>query len=218
MNSPLVFFDIDQVLIKKQTQELFLKLLIEKRKIALWRGFLIYLWFLLYKMGLTRNVIGIRKFAFKTFSGWSQGSMHEVIAEFSNEIVSKHLNYKIIERLKRHQSRGDVVVLLSATLKEIADNLANKLNVRWTLATELEINNNKYTGEIDGEIPYGCSKAEFVRNFIASHHFSLEGSYAYADHISDLPVLQMVEKAVVVNPSRQLKAIAELEEWEIIIV
>ena len=41
----------------------------------------------------------------------------------------------------------------------------------------------------------------------------LEGSFAYSDSITDLPMLEAVGNPVVVNPEKELRAVAEEREW-----
>ena len=43
----------------------------------------------------------------------------------------------------------------------------------------------------------------------------LEGSYAYSDSISDLPMLQAVGYPVAVNPDKDLRKEAEARDWDI---
>jgi putative phosphoserine phosphatase/1-acylglycerol-3-phosphate O-acyltransferase len=53
-----------------------------------------------------------------------------------------------------------------------------------------------------------------MRSFAAAHDIDLAQSYAYSDSLSDLPMLEAVGHAVVVNPDPALAAIARREGWQ----
>jgi HAD superfamily hydrolase (TIGR01490 family) len=213
----VVFIDIDGVLINKQTQELFLIFLFKRRKILPWKALVIYLWFILYKLGLCKDIIKIREFAFKQFYNWDQNEMSVLIDEFYHSYLSANLNQEILNRLKGHQSKNDVIVFLSATLEEITKYLAGKLNVKHVIATQLELKEGKYTGNMVGIIPYGTNKTKFAQDFINKNGLNFKRIVAYCDHYSDLSLLSYVNQPVVVNPDNKLKKLALLNKWEILV-
>ena len=213
----VVFFDIDGVLIKKQTQKLFLNYLLRKNKISLMKAVLIYSWFMLYKLGFCKDVFRIRQFAFKVFRNWDKEIMNRLIKGLYHDVLSLNLNLKVINRLKKHQSQNDTVVFLSATLEEIANYLAKEFNVNYVIATKLEFIEGKYTGNISGEIPYGKNKVKLAQEFLEKNSLILKESLGYCDHYSDLLLLNHVNKAIVVDPEDKLKRIALTKNWEILI-
>ena len=195
---------------------MFLRYLFTKKKISLWRAFGISLWFLLYKMGICKDVLNIRKFGFKVFSNWSKEIMNELIGGFYQDSLSLNLNPNVVDRLKNHQLQDDTVVFLSATLEEIAGYLAKMLNVKFVVATKLEFKNGIYTGRMTGEVPYGENKFKLAQEFVTKNSLAMQGSLAYGDHYSDLPLLNYVDRVVLVNPDKRLKKLAILKSWEVI--
>jgi phosphoserine phosphatase len=71
-----------------------------------------------------------------------------------------------------------------------------------------------FTGRFDGPFVYGPGKVEAMQAFAADHDIDLAQSYAYSDSLSDLPMLEAVGHAVVVNPDPALAAIAKREGWQ----
>ena len=63
---------------------------------------------------------------------------------------------------------------------------------------------------------YGPHKAEAIHHFAEAHGIDLAASYAYSDSFSDLPMLECVGHPSVVNPDRQLLAVAKERDWEIL--
>ena len=84
------------------------------------------------------------------------------------------------------------------------------IGTRWGVGSD-----GKYTGEMDGPFVYGKGKVVAMRGFADRHDIDMEASYAYSDSVSDLPMLQSVGHAVVVNPDAELLEIARRERWRV---
>ena len=138
-----------------------------------------------------------------------------------------HFFRPAVERVAWHAAQGHAIVLVSGTLAPLARTaavvLAAKLAFRGisgsieVCATELEEVDGRWTGRILGPAMFGDAKAESVKRFAREHGVRLERSYAYADSLSDLPMLEAVGRPVVVNPSRRLQRMARLKDWPILL-
>jgi anti-sigma-K factor RskA len=82
------------------------------------------------------------------------------------------------------------------------------------LATRAQIEDGKYTGELDFYC-FGEGKAEAMRALAENVGIDLERSYAYSDSATDLPMLEAVGNPVAVNPSRNLRREAEARDWQV---
>lgn len=211
----IVFFDVDGVLVKGQTQKFLICYLFEKRKISFFLFLKIYLWFVLYKIGLTKDVLKIRKSAFRQLKGWHISEMKEILKDFFEKKIKPNIDLKTVEIIKSHLNNNDEVVLLSASLKEIVNMIKDYLKLKFEISTELEVKNGVYTGNVKGIIPYGKAKVTKVLEFLDAHRYSLKNSWAYADHISDIHLLELTTHPCVVNPNRELRSIAQKRNWRI---
>jgi alcohol-forming fatty acyl-CoA reductase len=138
-----------------------------------------------------------------------------------------HFFRPAVERVAWHAAQGHAIVLVSGTLAPLARTaavvLATKLAFRGisgsieVCATELEEVEGRWTGRILGPAMFGEAKAESVKRFAREHRVMLERSYAYADSLSDLPMLEAVGRPVIVNPSRGLQRIARQKDWPILL-
>jgi HAD superfamily hydrolase (TIGR01490 family) len=173
------------------------------------------LWFLLYKFNLVKDTIKIRKKAFSLMAGWDETETKKLFREFFEQEIKRRIFHQSIKLVKKYISQGYEVILTSASLFEIVNELKAYIDVKFAIATTLEIVNGKYTGKILGRVPYGYDKVKEVKNLLDKTGFSLEGSYAYADHRSDLPLLELVENPVVINPDRKLRKIAKERSWNV---
>jgi fatty acyl-CoA reductase len=83
------------------------------------------------------------------------------------------------------------------------------------VATRLQQTDDCYTGKIDGEAIYAEGKAHAMQRIAAENGFDLRRSYAYGDSSSDRWMLGAVGKPAAVNPSPELRRIAELRYWPV---
>ena len=59
-------------------------------------------------------------------------------------------------------------------------------------------------------------KAEEIQRIANSTGLDLEGSYAYSDSMTDLPMMELVGHPVAVNPDKELRKVAEERGWGIL--
>ncbi len=211
----IVLFDIDNVLIEGQTQKLLIHFLLKKRRIKLLFFLKLYFWFLFYRLGLIKDTIKIREKAFKSLTGWDEVEAKQLFKYFFEEYIKPRIFNESIDMIRTHINHGYEVILVSASLSEIVDEFKKYLSLKFAISTKLEIVNGVYTGKILGNIPYGENKVKAAKIFLEDKDFALEESYAYADHFSDLPLLEMVRNPVVVNPDSKLRKIATKRKWTI---
>jgi HAD superfamily hydrolase (TIGR01490 family) len=117
--------------------------------------------------------------------------------------------------LKEHQAAGHAIVLLTGSLVFLLRPLQELAGAEWLIATELVENSGHFTGEIRGLHPRGKNKAILVQELARRHSLDLSRSYAYGDHLSDLPLLELVGHPVAVNPRRRLRRLARQRRWPI---
>ena len=72
------------------------------------------------------------------------------------------------------------------------------------MATRMVVEDGKYTGGI-AFYCYGEGKVEAIRALANQEGYALEHCYAYSDSVTDLPMLEAVGHATVVNPDRALR-------------
>jgi HAD superfamily hydrolase (TIGR01490 family) len=125
---------------------------------------------------------------------------------------------EVIACLREHQVQGHAVVLVSAAFIPALVHLSKTLNVTGIVGTQLEVLNGKYTGRIVPPVMTGCDKYDFTHEFFSSRGVEVDwdASYAYADSITDLGLLELVGRPVAVYPDQKLHIHAQKEGWEII--
>ncbi len=112
----------------------------------------------------------------------------------------------------QHRSRGDRVYIVSATLQEIVEAIAEDLGFDGALGTICEVRDGRYTGRAVRAL-HAQAKADCLRELAGREGFDLGECTAYSDSHTDLPFLEAVGHPVAVNPDRALRRIAAERDW-----
>jgi phosphoserine phosphatase len=103
------------------------------------------------------------------------------------------------------------VYIVSATLQEIVQAIADDLGFDGALGTICEVKDGVYTGRALRSL-HAEEKARCLREL----DYDLEASTAYSDSHTDLPFLEAVGHPVAVNPDRALRRIAAERRWPVL--
>lgn len=124
----------------------------------------------------------------------------------------------VVERLRRHQSEGHTLMLVSGGFRELLQMLAAELGVPYVIGTEAEVRRGVYTGRAVGLAITGQGKVAGIRNLAAREGLDLDwaNSYAYADNRTDIPLLEVVGNPVAVYPDKALAAHAQARGWKVL--
>lgn len=120
-----------------------------------------------------------------------------------------------LERLEQHRRAGHHIVLLSGSLPYVVEPLGSELRIDKIICSYLEVCRLRITGRMCGLHPYGAAKARLIGEYASCAGLDLSGSYCYADHHSDVELLEMFGYPVCVNPSTELHRIAAKCGWRI---
>jgi HAD superfamily hydrolase (TIGR01490 family) len=132
------------------------------------------------------------------------------------EPVLKPLVYaEPLHLVEQHRERGEPVYIVSASLQEIVEGIAEELGFDGALGTVCEVRDGAYTGKTLRAL-HAENKAECVRELADSHGFDLTECTAYSDSHTDLPFLEAVGKPVAVNPDRELRREATERGWPVL--
>jgi len=118
--------------------------------------------------------------------------------------------------LAEHRSQGRTLVIITSTTRVITEPIARLLGVDHLLATDLEVTNHHLSGKLSGIPCFGANKVIKLREWMQATGNSLQGSYFYTDSHTDLPLLELVEHPVAVDPDQTLEATAQSRGWPVI--
>ena len=156
-----------------------------------------------------------KKWQLKQLKGLSTETMQTIVKNYvEKELIPKE-NKIVVERLKWHKEQGHTTAIVSGGFSEYIKYYAKIYDIKYVVATDLEILDNKYTGKIYGIDCMGINKIEKLRDTLSIEEYDLQNSYAYSDHISDIPLLSFVGNGVGIDFGQDMKW-AELMGYEVI--
>ena len=123
------------------------------------------------------------------------------------------LQRKARDLLQKHRNQGDTLLIITATNSFVAGPICELHGVDAYIATRPEVKNGRYTGKVDGTPSYREGKIIRLKEWLAEHGVSLEGSYGYSDSFNDLPLLEAVDFPHVVDGDDALVTHAKAQGW-----
>ncbi len=146
--------------------------------------------------------------------GFRVEDLRTMVAEAMEPILKPLVYSDPLALVARHRERGEPVYIVSATLQEIVEELARELGFDGAIGSTCEIVDGAYTGR-SLRPAHAEGKAAAVRELAEREGIDLDASTAYSDSHTDLPFLEVVGHPIVVNPDRQLRAIAAERGWPV---
>jgi HAD superfamily hydrolase (TIGR01490 family) len=216
MEKEVVIIDLDGVIIRGQSQRLFIGYLFKNKIIGFWPYFKIIFWFILYKIKFIKNPHKIMEYGISFFKGKNTYEIDKIIEDFFNAKLKNFISTEMVGIIEEHKKNGREIIILSNSLDILVKKISEFLSIKNYIATKLGVVGGKFTGKISGDIVYGESKKLSAERFLGEHNLSLNNSWAYGDHISDIFVLKMVEKPYAVNPDKFLHKEAIKNGWPIL--
>jgi HAD superfamily hydrolase (TIGR01490 family) len=120
----------------------------------------------------------------------------------------------------RHREAGDRLVLTTATNRFLTAPIAARLGIEHLIATELELGaDGAFTGRTAGVINMREGKLARLAAWLAEESLadaSLLDAVFYSDSMNDLPLLEAVGHAVVVDPDARLRVEAAKRNWPVL--
>jgi alcohol-forming fatty acyl-CoA reductase len=150
---------------------------------------------------------------YKNYAGWKPARARHLGKESFPGFTLSRIYPGALACLREHKAAGRRVVLLSGALDFLLDPLKDLADD--VLSASLAQEDGVYTGELSGAPVAGEARARMLASYARKRGVDLHRSYAYADSISDLPMLEAVGNPVAVNPDRRLASAAKDRGWQV---
>lgn len=135
--------------------------------------------------------------------------------QFMASKIEPHILPKAEELIARHRTRGDTLLIITATNLFITGPIAERLGIDHLIAVEPEIIDGRYTGRVSGIPSFREGKVTRLEQWLENQDMTLDGAWFYSDSHNDLPLLEQVDHPVAVDPDDTLRQIAEQRQWKI---
>lgn len=164
----------------------------------------------------TLDIFEFLQFSLKPLSENSPELLQELRERFMQEQIEPIILQAGRDLIKKHEKSGDVMLIITATNSFVTSPIAESLGIEHLIATEPEIVDGRYTGKVAGEPSYREGKVNRLQTWLQQHNQALEGSSFYSDSHNDIPLLELVDNPVAVDPDRALTQHATVKGWPII--
>jgi HAD superfamily hydrolase (TIGR01490 family) len=139
----------------------------------------------------------------------------ELRKDFIEYRIKPMMLNKAIEMVNKKKSEGRVIIA-TATNSFVTRPIADLFKIDDLIATEFVIKNNEFTGEVDGIPCFREGKVAKVEDWVKTNGYDLSEATFYSDSFNDLPLLEKVKTAIVVDGDNELIKRAKTNEWECI--
>ncbi|WP_328190413.1 HAD family hydrolase [Marinobacter sp. OP 3.4] len=122
---------------------------------------------------------------------------------------------KADQLLEHHRSLGHTLMIITATNRFVTGPIAEAMGIEHLIATEPEIQDGRYTGDITGIPSFQDGKVLRLQQWLKDNDATLDGAWFYSDSHNDLPLLRLVDNPVAVDPDPTLEQYAREQGWTV---
>ncbi len=208
-------FDLDRTLLRVDSARLYTQFRRDRGEATLLDALRVGLWLTQYTLGVIDAPRVARK-ALEGFKGRTESWLLESCAEWFPKYVLPELQAAGRRAVETHLAAGDFVAIVTGATRYVAEPVAAELGIPHVICSELELDAaGCFTGRVVEPLCYGLGKIERTTRVAERVGFQVAESTFYSDSITDLPLLQVVARPVVINPDRRLRHVAQQRGWPI---
>ena len=212
--APVAFFDLDRTLISINSGRAWVSSEYKLGHLSAWQLTQAIWWITRYKLGWAELEAPLRH-GIRALKGEQESAFIERVELFFEDILCS-VRPKATEVLRAHQSRGERSVLITTSSIYLARLFGAHLGFTDVIANRFEVREGLFTGEPEGPLCFGEGKLELARRHLQGSGTKLSGCSFYSDSYSDLPLLSVVGRPIVVTPDRLLRREALAQSWPIL--
>ncbi len=137
---------------------------------------------------------------------------------FAEHLVARGLYAEGVALIETERKAGRRIVLATAAPHFYTAALARRLGIADVVATASSWQDGRLTPAIASANCYGADKRALVEAFMDRADIARDAAHIrfYSDHASDLPMFELADEAVAVNPSAKMRALAAARGWPVL--
>ena len=212
----LAVFDVDGTLVETNVVEYFLYMRLRAQPLDEWPAFMSDMlrkgprWLYLER----RSRAEFQRSFYREYDGLDPEVMRQLGREALDAVTLRRIYPEGMRRIREHKRAGHRVLLLTGALDVVVEPLAELLDVEVDCA-HLLVKDGRLTGDLQSPPPAGEARGALLKEYAERNGIALAESFAYADSLSDLPMLEMVGTPVAVNPDARLSQMAGQRGWRV---
>ncbi len=162
------------------------------------------------------DIAAYLRHALEPLAGQSLDTAARWHRQFMAAKIEPMIQPRALDLIAQLRDAGDRLLIITATNRFITAPIAERLGVAELLACDCEILDGHYTGAPTGIFTYAEGKVTALRHWLQETGVDPAGSCFYSDSHNDIPLLEIVDRPVAVDPDDTLRQHAEASGWEII--
>jgi alcohol-forming fatty acyl-CoA reductase len=212
----LAVFDVDGTLVETNVVEYFLWMRLRAQPLEDWPSFMAHMarqaprWLYLER----RSRAEFQRSFYREYDGLDPEVMKRLGREALDAVTLRRVYPEGMRRIREHKRAGHRVLLLTGALDVVVEPLAELLEVEVDCA-HLLVKEGRLTGDLQSPPPAGEARSALLEEYARENKVVLADSFAYADSLSDLPMLELVGTPVAVNPDARLSQVAGQRGWRV---
>ncbi|MBT7236994.1 MAG: HAD family hydrolase [Gammaproteobacteria bacterium] len=212
--SKLTIFDLDNTLLAGDSDRAWGQYIVEKKIVS--DAFLVESekFYNSYYEG-DLDIDGFLAFCLKPLTENKLSELLELREGFIEDKIKPMMLEEAIRTVEQKKIEGPVIIA-TATNSFVTRPIADLFKIKDLIATEFVIRDNEFTGEVDGIPCFREGKVKKVEEWVEANGYDLSSATFYSDSFNDLPLLEKVETAIVVDGDDKLIEQAKNNDWECI--
>ncbi|OAH97687.1 HAD family hydrolase [Methylomonas methanica] len=168
-----------------------------------------------YKHG-TLDIVEFLHFSLAPLAQHDAEQLYRWRAEFVETLIKPIMLEAAQALVEKHRAAGDTLLVITATNRFVTEPIVKLYGIDNLLATTPEFLDGRYTGKFNGTPCFQQGKVAQLNDWLANSTETLAGSCFYSDSHNDLPLLNLVDQPVAVDPDEKLREVARQANWPII--
>ncbi len=168
-----------------------------------------------YEAG-TLDILEFLEFSLKPLSQMTPERLTGLHRQFMAEKIQPIILPKALALIDKHRTADNTLLIVTATNSFVTGPIAEVLGIEHLIATEPEQIEGRYTGRVTGIPSFREGKVTRLEAWLRTHGENLSNSWFYSDSHNDLPLLEMVEHPIAVDPDDTLSDHARDRGWPVI--
>lgn len=213
--SGIVVVDFDGTIVRGQSQVSLVSYLFNKGQIGFTALLKVVLWNIKYKYFSQKidKILAERMYSL-LLRDRSKSEVELLVSDFVDSVLMDRIQSKVIDIIESYKKEGYTVLIVSSSLDVILNSFnRSALLADKVLATVLDSNDKSYSGKIRGGLNEGAYRVASVKREIANT--DPKEIIVISDNLSDLELLEIADRAIVINPRATFASIAKDRNFEI---
>jgi HAD superfamily hydrolase (TIGR01490 family) len=168
-----------------------------------------------YRQG-TLDIVEFLRFSLRPLADHPVEQLYQWRRQFIEAIITPILLKPAQQLVDEHRNKGDTLLVITATNRFVTEPIVKLYGIENLLATTPEFIDGKYTGSFVDIPCFREGKVILLEQWLKNSTETLQDSWFYSDSHNDLPLLNLVDHPVAVDPDEKLTLAAKEANWSII--